>query len=463
MITPIVLAGGSGTRLWPLSRQQSPKQFLRLTSKNTMLQETCNRIAGITPAAPLLITNEEHRFIAAEQMRAADIPVEKILLEPAGRNTAPAIALGCLYLTRTGEDPIVVVLPADHHVQDVQFFQAAITSARALADEGYLVTFGVRPDCPETGYGYIRRGGPIGNGCGFSVDQFVEKPDQATAQAYLDSGDYYWNSGIFMFKASRFLQELEKYRPDMLGYCEEAMKAASHDTDYIRPDRAAFTRCPEDSIDYAVMEHSTSAATVVLDCGWSDLGSWTSLWKISQQDARGNSTKGDVLISDSDNCYLHSESRLVVAVGLSDIAVIDTDDAVLVTRADRVQDVKKIVERLRREDRPEVNGHRKVYRPWGYFDSIDVGSRFQVKRIVVDPGAKLSLQMHHHRAEHWVVVSGTAMVTCGEKTIYGDRKRIDIHSPGRDPPPGEPRQYPAGNHRSAIWLLSGRGRYCTYR
>jgi len=418
-VLPVVMAGGSGTRLWPLSRKLFPKQFLPLIDNASMLQNTCARLQGIESQPPLLICGDDHRFIVAEQLREAGSAHSGILLEPAGRNTAPAVALAALRATAGGaEDPLLLVLAADHAIKDVAAFQVAVARAVPQAEAGKLVTFGIVPTAPETGYGYIRKAGAMDDAAtAFAVEQFVEKPDLATAEEYVASGSFYWNSGMFMFRASRYLEELRQFRPDILSACEKAMQGAAMDIDFVRPDKEAFLGCADESIDYAVMEHTQDAVVVPMDCGWSDVGSWSALWEVSEKDAAGNTAKGDVLLQDSRNCYVQSDSKLIATVGLDDVVIVESDDAILVAAKDRVQDIKKVVERLKADERSEAQLHRKVYRPWGYYDSVDNGARFQVKRIVVKPGAQLSLQMHHHRAEHWIVVSGTARVTNGEKEL----------------------------------------------
>ncbi len=416
MLFPIIMAGGSGSRLWPLSRQLNPKQFLPLADADfSMLQATIRRLEGLGAALPRLICNEQHRFLAAEQMRLLGIEQANILLEPVGRNTAPAIALAALQVCNEAEDPVLLVLAADHLIQDVQAFQASIQTALPLAEAGKLVTFGIVPTHPETGYGYIEKGDNVGSGS-FLVSRFVEKPDLITAQEYLASGNYFWNSGMFMFRARRYLEELECYRPDILAACRKALAGGSQDMHFTRVDQAAFAACPEDSVDYAVMEKTADAVMVPLDAGWSDIGSWSALWNVSDKDEQGNVFKGDVLDQQSRNTYVHADSRLVATVGVDDLVIVETKDAVLVAHKNHVQDVKKIVEQLKTDSRNEHINHREVYRPWGVYDSIDNGHRYQVKRITVKPGAKLSVQMHHHRAEHWIVVSGTAKVTNGDKT-----------------------------------------------
>jgi len=415
MLIPVIMAGGSGSRLWPLSRQLNPKQFLCLADAElSMLQATIKRLDGLDVGLPRLICNEEHRFLAAEQLRRLGLEDANILLEPVGRNTAPAVALAALQAVIDDQDPVLLVLAADHLIRDVAVFQQSVERAMPLALAGKLVTFGIVPTQVETGYGYIEKGSDLETG-GFEVARFVEKPDEQPAQAYLDSGRYLWNSGMFMFRARRYLDELEKFRPDILAACRNALAAGSQDMHFTRIGREAFADCPSDSIDYAVMEKTEDAVVFPLDAGWSDIGSWSALWEVGQKDAQGNVCHGDVLVEQTSNTLIHSQSRLVSTVGVDDLVIVETKDAVLVAHKDRVQDVKKIVDRLKSDGRGESMDHREVYRPWGVYDSIDKGSRYQVKRITVKPGAKLSLQMHHHRAEHWVVVSGTARVTNGEK------------------------------------------------
>lgn len=415
MIVPVVMAGGSGSRLWPLSRSSYPKQFLPLASEQTMLQDTCARLSGIDHQPPIFVCGEDHRFIVAEQLREAQLSHSGILLEPAGRNTAPAIALAAMQALKedAASDPVLLVLAADHVMTDVAAFQQVVTAAKQQAEQGRLVTFGIQPDKPETGYGYIRKGESIDTA--FTVAEFVEKPDQVTAEHYVASEAYLWNSGMFMFSAKRYLEELNAHRPDIYASCEEAMASAAVDADFVRPSKQEFLGCPDDSIDYAVMEKTSDAVVVPLSCGWSDVGSWSALWDIAKKDTQGNAVFGDVMAVDSQNCYLRSDSKLIATIGMENVVIVESDDAILVADKKRVQDVKTIVSQLKSQQRSESQLHRKVYRPWGYYDSIDNGTRFQVKRIVVTPGAELSLQMHHHRAEHWVVVSGTAEVTCGEK------------------------------------------------
>ena len=416
MLQPVIMAGGSGSRLWPLSRQLNPKQFLRLTSdKVSMLQQTIERLEGIEITQPLLICNEEHRFLAAEQLRQIGYKKASIILEPVGRNTAPAIALAALQLTAKGDNPLMLVLAADHLISDTEAFHQSIRQALPLAKSGKLVTFGIVPTKAETGYGYIEQGESLGNN-GFSVARFVEKPDHITAEQYLASGKFFWNSGMFLFHAQRYLDELKTFQPEILEACIKAMQSPTHDLDFTRVDAEAFAACPDDSIDYAVMEKTSDAAMVTLDAGWSDIGSWSALWEVSDKDSNGNSLVGDVMALDTTNSLIRSDSRLIATVGVSDLIIVETKDALLVAHKNSVQDVKKIVERIKTGGRHEHANHREVYRPWGIYDSIDNGHRYQVKRITVKPGAKLSVQMHHHRAEHWIVVSGTAKVTNGEKT-----------------------------------------------
>jgi mannose-1-phosphate guanylyltransferase/mannose-6-phosphate isomerase len=416
MLVPVILSGGAGTRLWPLSRELHPKQLLPLLGSNTMLQDTVRRLAGLAVGGPMVVCNEAHRFLVAEQLRSIDCKPRAIVLEPVGRNTAPAIALAA-HATLAGEegDPLLLVLPADHVMPDIPAFHRAIELASAAARNGALVTFGIVPTSPETGYGYIRRGSPAGGS--YRIAEFVEKPDTARAQAFLASGDYYWNSGMFLFRARRYLEELEKFAPDIAAACGNSFAGAVRDLDFTRIDPVAFRECRSDSIDYAVMEKTSDAVVVPLDAGWSDVGNWTSLHAACEHDAQGNALFGDVMVEDTHDSYVYSSSRLVATVGLRDHVVVETKDAVLVAPKDRAQDVKKLVTRLKAYGRYEHALHREVFRPWGSYDSIDAGERFQVKRLIVHPGGALSLQMHHHRAEHWVVVSGTASITRGEETF----------------------------------------------
>ncbi|MDB2440984.1 mannose-1-phosphate guanylyltransferase/mannose-6-phosphate isomerase [Luminiphilus sp.] len=415
MIKPVIMAGGSGTRLWPLSRASHPKQFLSLYGQDSMLQATVNRLSGLGDLEPsVTICNEEHRFFVAEQLREID-HVGSIILEPVGRNTAPAIALAALSSLRDGNDPLLLVLAADHVILNEPNFTESILRATSLAEEGKLVTFGIVADSPQVGYGYIKRGAV--EGIGFRVESFVEKPSIDVAQQYLDSGGYYWNSGMFLFKASSYLEELEKHRPDIHSACMLAMQNVTVDRDFLRVDKIAFEGCPSDSIDFAVMEKTKEAVVVPMDASWSDIGSWTSLWSASEKDSYGNSLTGDVIAFDTNNSLIRSDGKLIAALGVDDLIVVSTKDSILIAHKDRVQDVKLITDKLTKDSRSEWESHREVYRPWGKYDSVDNGERYQAKRITVNPGAKLSVQMHHHRAEHWVVVSGTAKVTNGDKTF----------------------------------------------
>ena len=414
-LIPVILSGGSGTRLWPLSRESHPKQFLPLLGEHSLLQSTWLRLRGLPGAdAPLIVANEEHRFMVAEQLRQVGATPLALILEPVGRNTAPAIAVAALRAMQGGQDPVLLVLPSDHVIVDEIGFRAAVLLAMESAKAGYLVTFGIVPTAPETGYGYIK----AAPGAGVrDVLRFVEKPDQATAEAYLASGEYFWNSGMFAFLASRYLEELSKNQPRMVELAREALDKATVDADFLRLDKDSFSACPSDSIDYAVMEKTDRAAIVPIDVGWNDVGSWSALWSVVEQDGDGNAHRGDVIARDCRNTLAISDKRLVALIGLTDIVVVDTDDALLIAHKERVQDVKEIVTALKRDKRPQATWHRKVYRPWGSYDGIDSGDRFQVTRIIVKPGASLSLQMHHHRAEHWIVVKGTARVTNGEKVF----------------------------------------------
>jgi mannose-1-phosphate guanylyltransferase/mannose-6-phosphate isomerase len=439
-LVPVLLSGGSGTRLWPLSRETHPKQFQPLVGEQSLLQATWRRLGGLAGAGrPIVVANEEHRFMVAEQLRQAGVAPSALLLEPVGRNTAPAIAAAALQAQSGGADPLLLVLPSDHVIRDEAGFRAAVLAAKPAAQAGALVTFGIVPSGPETGYGYIQAA--TGEGVR-PVGRFVEKPALATAQAYVASGDYFWNSGMFLFRASRYLEELQRFAPDMVAAVRAALVAGKRDADFLRLDRAAFEACPSDSIDYAVMEKTDAAAVLPIDVGWSDVGSWSALWEIADQDPDGNAHHGDVLALGCRNTLAWGGRRLVSLLGLQDVIVVDTDDALLVAARDQVQQVKDIVARLKAEGRSQASIHRKVYRPWGSYDGIDSGERFQVKRIVVNPGASLSLQMHHHRAEHWIVVSGSARVTCDDRVFLlaenqstyiplGSRHRLE--NPGKVP------------------------------
>ncbi|WP_070990095.1 mannose-1-phosphate guanylyltransferase/mannose-6-phosphate isomerase [Halofilum ochraceum] len=420
-LQPVLLAGGSGTRLWPLSRRAYPKQFVPLLGEESLFAATLGRLNGLEHAAPMVVCNEEQRFLVAEEVRNSAIERASILLEPAGRNTAPAIALAALEARADDSDPILLVLPADHAIPDSAAFAraveaAAAAAAAAAAEDGALVTFGIEPRSPATGYGYIKAA--AGEGVR-PVEAFVEKPDRATAEAWLAAGGYYWNSGMFVFRASAFLEELERHAPAMLKAVEKAHAGHTADLDFLRFDAAAFMESPAESVDYAVMEHTKRAVVVPFDGDWSDVGSWQALWEAGiaagEGDAGDNVLHGDVITSSTERCFLHASHRLIAAVGLQDCVVVETADAVLVAPRERAQEVKKLVERLEADGRTEQDEHRRVFRPWGNYEGIDHGERFQVKRIVVDPGGCLSLQKHHHRAEHWVVVRGTAKVTSGEE------------------------------------------------
>ena len=414
MLKPVVLAGGVGSRLWPLSREAYPKQFQKLTGGDSLLAETLQRVGGF--AAPLLVCNEEHRFIVAEQVRASAVAGAEILLEPVGRNTAPALAVAALHAMQSDPQALLLVLPADHLVADGAAFVRGVEAARALAEQEYLVTFGVPPDRPETGYGYIRRGESL-SPVGHRIASFVEKPDLATARSYLAGGDYLWNSGMFLLSAQTYREQLQRLAPALLAACERALAGGAKDLDFIRLDGQAFADCPAESIDYAVMEKTDCGAVLELDCGWSDVGAWSTLWEVGERDPDGNVVQGDVLASDCSGSLLRSESRLLAATGVKDLVVVETADAVLVANRQRVQEVKNLVDTLKRQRRRETEVHARVWRPWGYYESLIVGERFQVKRIVVNPGQMLSLQKHRYRAEHWVVVKGTAEVTCEQQVF----------------------------------------------
>ncbi|HHQ6574845.1 TPA: mannose-1-phosphate guanylyltransferase/mannose-6-phosphate isomerase [Serratia fonticola] len=417
MLLPVIMAGGTGSRLWPMSRELHPKQFLRLHSIHSMLQETLKRLDGVGISEPVVICNEDHRFMVAEQLRQIDMLSHNIILEPVGRNTAPAIALAALNAIAQGNDPIMLVLAADHIINDVEAFHRAIDLALPHAAAKSLVTFGIVPTGPETGYGYIQRGECKNGSVAAPVQRFVEKPDSETAQSYIETGEYYWNSGMFMFRAKRYLEELEKFRPDILAACRDALANTECDKNFINVDRDAFSACPDDSVDYAVMEKTHDAVVIPLDAGWSDVGSWSALWEVSKKDSAGNALTGDTFLYDSRDCYINTDEKLVAAVGVENLVIVNTKDAVLVVDRSKVQDVKKIVEHLKKNKRSEYRRHREVYRPWGRCDILVAEKRFNVNRITVNPGEAFSLQMHHHRAEHWVVLSGTARVTTGDKTF----------------------------------------------
>ncbi len=415
MIIPVILAGGSGTRLWPLSREQYPKQLLSLVDKNTMLQNTVLRLVSFHGVRnPFVVCNEDHRFMVAEQLRAIGVADASIVLEPVGRNTAPAVAVAAMKALEISSDAVIMVLPADHNIEEVSALHGAIQKGADLAEKGYLITFGIVPKSPETGYGYIRKGVRIlteGDNDAVLISEFVEKPDAATAERYIESGEYCWNSGMFMFRADRVLAELERFVPDIVSACRSAVDQGRKDLDFFRLNKEQFTACPNDSIDYAVMEKTDKGAMIPLSAGWNDLGSWDALWQVGRKDEQGNVIHGDVLTHDVKNSFLHAETRMIAAVGLENHVVVETADAVLIAPRERVQEVKKIVTQLKNVMREEAAIHKKVYRPWGSYEGIDLSDNFQVKRITVKPGARLSLQKHFHRAEHWVVVRGTAIVT----------------------------------------------------
>lgn len=415
MITPVIMAGGSGSRLWPLSRNGHPKQFLALNGDKTMLQQTAERLSDLPASESIIICNEEHRFFVAEQLREIGA-LGKIILEPVARNTSPAIALAALLVKE--DDPLLLVLAADHVIADKAAFSEAVMKALPLAESGKLVMFGIVPSEPHTGYGYIEAGECLDGAGAYSVSSFKEKPSAETAVQYLSGGGYYWNSGMFLFKASRYLQALDSFRPDIAAACKKAMDDVSLDHEFVRIDTDAFVACPDDSIDYAVMEKTKDAVVVPMDVGWNDIGSWSSLWKVSKKDSAGNVFIGDVTAVETTNSYVKTDNQLVATLGVTDLVVVATKDALLVAHQEHAQDVKHIVQQLESKGRPEWKQHREVQRPWGHYDSIAVGERYQVKRIMVKPGEKLSLQKHHYRAEHWIVVSGSAKVINGEKTLY---------------------------------------------
>ena len=428
LIQPVILSGGSGTRLWPLSREKYPKQLLPLIGKDSLLQATVRRvegIAGVDLAAPMVVCNEEYRFVIAEQLRVMGKP-GTVVLESKGRNTAPALTIAALAASQNGADPVLLVMPADHVILDKATFQHVVRQGASLADGGAVVTFGITPDAPETGYGYIQTGAAFQADGALRIARFVEKPDLETAESYLAEGNYLWNSGLFMVRASTWLNALKVCRPDILTACSAAWAAGKSDGEFIRVGTDEFAACPSDSIDYAVMERISrpdadaqlpAGVVIPLSAGWSDVGAWDALWKALPKDGRGNAVQGDVLLQDCTNTLALSDGRLIACIGVNDLVVIETADAILVSHKDKTQDVKKIVDQLKAAGRSEGQTHRKVFRPWGSYDSVDTGTRFQVKRIIVKPGAALSLQMHYHRAEHWIVVSGTAKVTKGEETL----------------------------------------------
>ena len=422
MILPVILAGGSGTRLWPLSRALYPKQLISLVDRHTMLQNTILRLDGLEDAGnPVVICNDEYRFMVAEQLRQIDIEADSIILEPVGRNTAPALAVAAIRAMETGDDPVLLILPADHHIQFADRFQNIIKAGHAYAQAGRLITFGIVPEKPETGYGYIKMGDPLpSTGAGqpaVTIAAFVEKPDLATAKEYVASKSYCWNSGMFMFKASQVLNELGAFVPDIVAACRQAIKNGKSDLDFFRLDRTAFSACPSDSIDYAVMERTQNGAMLPMAAGWNDLGSWEALWQVGEKDDLDNVVKGDVVLHDVGDSYLHAEHRLIAAVGLKDHIVVETSDAVMISPRDRVQDVKGLVDQLKAQNREETRTHKRVYRPWGTVDQLVAGKRFQVNRITVKPGGVLSLQKHFNRSEHWIVVRGSALVTKADEQL----------------------------------------------
>lgn len=434
----IIMAGGTGSRLWPLSRAMHPKQFLALHGEDTMLQATMKRISDLDINSSLTICNEEHRFFVAEQLRELG-KLDSIVLEPDGRNTAPAIALAAM-ISKIENDPILLVLAADHIIEDKTSFTEKVKEAIPLAESGNLVTFGIVPHEPNTGYGYIKCGDSIG--AGFEVEKFIEKPSAPVAQDFINSDKYLWNSGMFLFKASRYLEELKKYRPDIYEACQLSIEDTKRDNDFIRVNKVAFEQCPSESIDYAVMEHTKDAVVVPLEADWSDIGSWASLWEIGKKDSNGNFSNGDVILLDTNNSYIRSDDKLVSTIGVDNLVILSTKDALVVADKDRVQDVKIITEQLKQVERPEWKFHREVYRPWGKYDSIDSGEGFQVKRLTVNPGSKLSVQMHYHRSEHWVVVAGCARVHYGEvsrdifvneSTYHGKEEVHSLENPGDEP------------------------------
>ncbi|MGR5254318.1 mannose-1-phosphate guanylyltransferase/mannose-6-phosphate isomerase [Vibrio astriarenae] len=417
MILPIIMSGGNGSRLWPLSRKKHPKQFLSLVSDNTMFQDTVLRLEGLGALPPTVICNEGHRFTVAEQLNEIERLGGEILLEPQGRNTAPAIALAAINALSKEQDPYLLVLAADHVIQNKSAFHTAVNAAVECASDGQMVTFGIVPDKPETGYGYIRAGQSLECGLGYKVEEFVEKPSLEAAKEYLHSGQYFWNSGMFLFKASVYLEQLGKYSPEILAACQQAIAGATKESDFTRLDNEAFLACPDDSIDYAIMEKTTLAAMVPLDAGWSDVGSWSSIWGVSEKDSSDNLLKGDVKAIDVKNSLIDARTKIVAAIGVENLVIVETSDAVVVADQSRVQDIKKVVEELVESDRSEAVEHRTIYRPWGHIDLLQKGERYKSKQVTIKPGKRLSLQKHYHRAEHWVVVSGTAKVRCNDSEI----------------------------------------------
>jgi mannose-1-phosphate guanylyltransferase len=441
MLQPIIMAGGSGTRLWPLSRSLYPKQFLKLDGEYSLLQQTVLRLQKLNSLSPIFVCNEQHRFLIAEQLREINIKNPNIILEPVGRDTAPAITISALTAISKKKDPVLLVLAADHLIEDNEAFIDAVDHGTELALKNRMVTFGINPSCAETGFGYIRYGKTLTK-LSYEVRQFIEKPNKAKAEEYLKSNEYFWNSGIFMFQASTYLNETELFCPDILSACKAALTNSRKDIDFLRIDKAAFQACPKKSIDYAVMEKTPRAVVVKFNSKWNDIGSWSAVWELSEKDEQGNALDGDALVYSTSNCYISARHKLVATIGLENVIVVDTPDAVLVAKKSHLQEVKNVVEELSSRCREETINHRKVYRPWGFYDLIGSGHRHQVKRISVKPGGKLSLQMHHHRAEHWVIVKGTAKVTNGNKThLLSENQSIyipigEIHAlenPGKIP------------------------------
>lgn len=422
MILPVILAGGSGTRLWPLSRALYPKQLINLVDQYTMLQNTILRLDGLADSInPVVICNDEYRFMVAEQLRQIEIKADSIILEPVGRNTAPALAVAAIRAIEKGDDPVLLILPADHHIQCTDQFKRVLTAGHEYARAGWLITFGIVPEKPETGYGYIKMGEPVpstsGDGSAMAIAAFVEKPDRETAQQYVASKAYCWNSGMFMFKASQALKALESFVPEIVSACRKAIEKGTSDLDFFRLDKAAFSACPSDSIDYAVMEKTENGAMVPMAVGWNDLGSWEALWQVGEKDDADNVVKGDVVLNDVEDSYLHAEHRLIAAVGLKDHIVVETSDAVMISPRNRVQDVKGLVDQLNAQNREETRSHQRLYRPWGTVDQLVSGARFQVNRMTVKPGGVLSLQKHFNRSEHWIVVRGSALVTKADEQV----------------------------------------------
>ncbi|OAT78838.1 mannose-1-phosphate guanylyltransferase/mannose-6-phosphate isomerase [Mangrovibacter phragmitis] len=442
MLLPVVMAGGTGSRLWPMSRELQPKQFLSFHQGGSMLQNTISRLEGLAVEDPIVICNEDHRFLVAEQLRQLNKLAGNIILEPVGRNTAPAITLAALHAIRMGEDPILLVLAADHLIEDEDTFHSVIRNSIPFAEQGKLVTFGIVPGQPETGYGYIQRGDmqQVGEATAWKIRRFVEKPDLSTAQAYLDSGEYLWNSGMFMFRASVYLQEVSAYCPEILDACRSAMMQPVSDLDFIKLNKDIFSKCPSNSIDYAVMEHTQAGIVAAMDAGWNDVGSWSALWETSNHDSNGNALTGDVFAHNTRDCYIRSEDKLTATLGVSDLVIVNTKDALLVSNKDSVQDVKVVVEYLKSQSRSEFREHPTRYLPWGHVETLVMNTRYKVNRITIIPGGELSLQLHHHRLEHWVVLTGTASIlvdnnafflTENESTTIPVGKKHKLSNPGK--------------------------------